>query len=66
MKKLIHNILVVLFLSCGYQQLLAQNLLEENSLVRLRLNSMFAHFNKGGAPTGLLRDFAIEYIELGL
>lgn len=64
MKKLIQIVLFVLSLGINTNTTFSQTMIEENSPARLRLNGMFSHFNKEGAPTGLLKDFAIEYIEL--
>ena len=62
MKRYIQIVLFVLFLGINTNITFSQSMIEENPIARLRLNGMFSHFNKEGAPTGLLKDFAIEYI----
>lgn len=60
-------IVLIAFLICFFSisSLYGQNIAQDNEM-RKSLDFMFEHLDRGTVPTGLLRDYAVEYEDLDL
>lgn len=60
-------IVLIAFLICSFSTsfLYGQNVAQENEM-RKSLDFMFEHLDRNSVPTGLLRDYAVEYEDLDL
>lgn len=60
-------IVLIAFLICSFwvSSLYGQNIAQENEM-RKSLDFMFEHLDRSSVPTGLLRDYAVEYEDLDL